>query len=186
MDAGPENPQPLPWPIHTLDFEASSLDDGTYPIEIGVARWCSPDHPIEGWSALIRTPRDWELNGSWSSMSEKIHGIGRTELMTGILPTEVMARLNSIFGTRRAYCDGGTFDQHWLTMLQHSAKISATFDLGDIEDLMLRLDHAGHVRMQNWLRESPPLHRARPDAERLLKAIARGLRVTYGTVENIR
>lgn len=26
----------LPWPIHTIDFEASSLDDGTYPIEVGM------------------------------------------------------------------------------------------------------------------------------------------------------
>ena len=60
----------LPWPIHTIDFEASSLDDGTYPIEVGIGRWVAPTSDIETWSTLIRPLANWERYGSWSPKAE--------------------------------------------------------------------------------------------------------------------
>ncbi|MDY6947270.1 MAG: hypothetical protein SXG53_16285 [Pseudomonadota bacterium] len=182
MDAEPEDPTPIGWPIQTIDFEASSLDDGTYPIEVGVARWTSPDRPIESWSSLISPPSDWTRYGSWSTRSVGIHGISRDELTRGLQPDEVMRHLNTILGKDMAYCDGGAFDRHWLAMLQHAAGRTATFDLGDFAMLTLKLPHAGHQRLSSWLQASPPPHRARQDAERLIKAMARGMGVTYGQV----
>lgn len=185
MDAGPEDPRPLLWPLYTIDFEASSLDDGTYPIEVGIARWLSPDSPIEGWSTLICPTANWERHGSWSSGSEKVHGIAREELATGLSPSDAMRRLNAIIGANTAYCDGGDFDRHWLGMVQHAGGRAATFDIGNFDDLKLKLPHGGHFRLQTWLNDSPPPHRARQDAERLMKALARGLGRTYGKAADI-
>ena len=53
VDAQPENPLPSPWPLFTIDFDASSLEPRSYPIEVGIYRRRSPGHPIEGWSTLI-------------------------------------------------------------------------------------------------------------------------------------
>ncbi|RPF71115.1 3'-5' exonuclease family protein [Aurantiacibacter spongiae] len=182
MEAEPEDTRPLPWPLHTIDFEASSLDDGTYPIEVGVARWVSPDRAIESWSSLISPPSAWTRHGSWSTRSAGIHGISREELAQGLSPQEAMRQLNEILGTSVAYCDGGGLDRHWLAMLQHAAGRNATFDLGDFAMLAFRLPHAGHQRLSSWLQASPAPHRGRQDAERLMKALARGLGVTYGQV----
>jgi len=49
----------LSWPIVTLDFEASSLTDRSYPIEVGVSRWSRPDMPIMWWSTIILPHPDW-------------------------------------------------------------------------------------------------------------------------------
>ena len=46
-----------PWPLAVIDFEASSLDDDSYPVEIGLALWPGPDEPIFGWSTLVRLNR---------------------------------------------------------------------------------------------------------------------------------
>lgn len=147
MDAEPEDPRPLPWPVHTIDFEASSLDDGTYPIEVGVARWASPDMPIESWSTLIRPTSNWRRFGSWSDKSARVHGIQQEALEHGMSPRNAMTRLNAILDTNAAYCDGGQFDRHWLGMLQRTGGTAVTFDLGSFEDLKHRLPHAGHFRM---------------------------------------
>lgn len=165
----------LPWPIHTIDFEASSLDDGTYPIEVGIARWVAPTSDIETWSTLIRPLANWERYGSWSPKAEAVHGVPREQLAQGLGPNEAMARLNAIVESNFAYCDGGDFDRHWFGMLQHAAGQSASFHLASFDDLKLRLDHSGQFRLQTWLDDTPTPHRAGPDAQRLLMSLARGL-----------
>lgn len=91
----------LPWPLMTIDFEASSLDEGTYPIEVGVCRWTSPDATIEGWSTLIAPIPAWCDHGSWSPSSQEVHGIKPEELAAGMSPTEAIAALNAITGGLR-------------------------------------------------------------------------------------
>ncbi|MET0379714.1 MAG: hypothetical protein ABW049_12050, partial [Spongiibacteraceae bacterium] len=55
-----------------LDFEASGLGGGTYPIEVGYVLG-------DGRSAcyLIRPEPDWQ---GWSADAEKLHGISRALL----------------------------------------------------------------------------------------------------------
>ena len=47
------------FPLIVLDFEASSLSDDSYPIEVGVALVLNSDGPIRVWSSLIQPCREW-------------------------------------------------------------------------------------------------------------------------------
>ena len=175
----------LPWPLVTIDFEASSLDEGTYPIEVGVCRWTSPHATIEGWSTLIAPVAAWREHGSWWPSSQDIHGIRREELDGGMSPTEAVSALNGIVGGGAAFRDGGGHDEHWARMLARASGVRPTFALGDFDHVAQLLDQLGYMRMLRWMDRAPPRHRARDDAERLMKALARGLGIEHGTSSTI-
>lgn len=179
MDAEAEDPRPLPWPLYTIDFEASSLGPGSYPIEVGVCRWVSPTQPIEGWSTLIKPIPAWTEQGTWSPQSQEVHGINNVELVSGATPATAVTALNAIIERHTAFCDGGQFDFAWARRLVLAAKVTNTFKLGDFDMLTGRCDHAGYTRLVRWLDRAPARHRARDDAERLMKALARGLGVDH-------
>ena len=180
MDAEPEDPRPLPWPLFTIDFEASSLAPRSFPIEVGVCRWMSPNHPIEGWSTLIKPTDLWTEHGSWSPQSQEVHGIGREELEGGMPPPDAVAALNVIVGDHVAFCDGGPSDAAWARRLGLAARVPIAFGLGDFDALTARCDQSGYMRLVRWLDRAPARHRARDDAERLMKALARGLGREHG------
>ncbi len=165
----------LPWPLFTIDFEASSLDSGTYPIEVGICRWQSPDVSIEGWSTLIKPIPDWTAHGSWSTASAQVHGIERHQIDGGMTPTSTVAALNEILGDRAAYCDGGPHDLNWARMLAKASTVPASFRIGDFDMLTGTLPLPAYKLMVNALDSNVPRHRARDDAERLMKAFACGL-----------
>lgn len=58
-----------------IDFEASSFDDGTYPIEVGIPRWVAPTSDIETLSTLIRSLASREPCVSWSLEAELVYGV---------------------------------------------------------------------------------------------------------------
>lgn len=173
------------WPLFTIDFEASSLDSGTYPIEVGVCRWTAQDRCIEGWATLIRPAEAWQARGSWSLASQEIHRIMPAELECGMEPADAVLALNSIIGTHVAYCDGGEHDVRWARMLIRAAGTQPTFLLGDFDHFAQQCDQFGYMRLVRWLDRAPARHRARADAERLMKALARGLGVEHGTSQDI-
>jgi hypothetical protein len=76
----------LPWPICTIDFEASSLEVGNFPIEVGLAIWRAPEEPIYRWSALLQPTDQWRQNGHWSKASQAVHGIKQGDLSLGVSP----------------------------------------------------------------------------------------------------
>lgn len=89
----------LPWPLAVIDFEASSLDEDSYPIEVGLALWPAPDAPILGWSALIHPAGNWVRRGHWSPASAKVHGIRGSDLLAhGRSPERVASALNEALG----------------------------------------------------------------------------------------
>lgn len=175
----------MPWPIFTIDFDASSLDDGTYPIEVGVCRWDFPAKPIKGWSMLIKPISAWKDHGSWCQSSQSIHGIKPDDLINGDTPTNVVSVLNDILGTNTAFCDGGEHDLHWAWMLSRASGVRPKWDIQGFDQLADKLDQLGYMRMLRWLERAPPRHRARDDAERLMKALARGMAVEHGTSVDI-
>lgn len=185
MHPKPEDAHPLPWPLFTIDFEASSLDAGTYPIEVGICRWSSPDRPIEGWSTLIQPLPEWDRHGSWSPVSQEVHGIDREQIDAGLTPTDTICALNAILDGRPAYCDGGSYDVHWARMLASGSGVRPTFAIGDFDHLAVLCDQIGYMRLVRWLDRAPARHRARDDAERLMKALARGLGLEHGTSVDI-
>ena len=166
----------LPWPLATIDFEASSLEWDGYPIEVGIAVWHDADAPILGWSTLIRPPLAWREGGHWSRASAKVHGITMSDLLADGLPVdETVRRLTALLAPfATAWCDGGPYDDVWLRSLFQAAGLEPAFVLRDWADLLSGLDEAGHERARLQL-ATAPRHRAREDAERLILAAAVGL-----------
>jgi len=166
----------LPWPITVIDFEASSFDEGSYPIEVGVGIWHGPRNPIHLWSSLIRPVQTWTLTGHWSRKSERVHGISRPELAEGRPPSEVACILNSRVSTRVAWCDGGPYDAYWLRTLYAAAGCTPSFHLMDWGALSIGRPELSE-RLFAFLERTPAPHRARNDALRLLQALASAIRV---------
>ncbi|MBU2359980.1 MAG: hypothetical protein KKB02_13795 [Alphaproteobacteria bacterium] len=67
------------WDFVFVDFEASSLDADSWPIEVGVA-WIS-DGTVHSWSSLIRPETHWKRS-AWSAASAQVHGITLSDLDT--------------------------------------------------------------------------------------------------------
>lgn len=170
-----------------IDFEASSLDQDSYPIEVGLALWPAPDQPILGWSALIRPAGDWTRRGHWSAASAKVHGIGRSDLFDcGRSPAWVAAALNAALGPGSvAWCDGDAYDAHWARALFEAGRIKPLFALDDWHRLAAMLGPPGRERALAWLKQAPAQHRARADAEQLLLALAHGVGTDPGPVQDL-
>ena len=103
--------------IYFLDFEASSLLPGSFPIEVA---WVDQDG--HGESCLIRPHAEW-LEGDcpgWSPESEAFHGISLETLINDGVPIEQVAaraaRLMFAPGAV-AFTDGPGFDGQWLDTL---------------------------------------------------------------------
>ena len=89
MDAGPGRPKPILF----LDFEASSLSEESWPIEIGAASIVHGN--VRVWSTLIAPRRDWPLD-DWREASARVHGIPFEDVKGGADPERV-ARLTDQF-----------------------------------------------------------------------------------------
>lgn len=192
MDCGPEPDTlaRLPWPLFTIDFEASALGPLSYPIEIGICRWLAPGAPLQVWSALIRPASEWSNERHWDPVSARVHGIPQESLEAGLTPTAAVAAANRfIAGMPDAkpilYCDGGAHDLHWARTLAAASKAKPFFRLGDFDYLTGSLHQLQYMRMVRWHDRASVRHRAGDDAERLLKGLARGLKVQHGPVHYI-
>ena len=177
----------LPWPLAVIDFEASSLDQDGYPIEVGLAFWHSPDEAIYGWSTLIQPAWEWTRNGHWSPKSAKVHGISGRELLADGKPVDcVAARLNEMLGSERiAWCDGDAYDIHWTGALFKAAKATPLFRLGAWHRLIAMVGPTMRERGLEWLDQAPARHRARDDAEQLLRALAYAVGIESITVQDL-
>jgi hypothetical protein len=163
----------MKFPLILLDFEASSLSDDSYPIEVGVALALNSDGPIRVWSSLIQPGRDWTLRQDWDPAAEKVHHIPAALLATGQTASEVAKALNAIIGpVGHAYCDGGHYDGFWLERLLKAARIEPAFALWDLARLFL-INRTLFRRFGAILDQSAAPHRAGADAARLCTALVR-------------
>jgi hypothetical protein len=95
-----------------LDFEASSLRDSSYPIEVA---WGTSIGTIE--THLI-SPEGISTWMDWAASAEHIHGISRSELLrNGTSPALVAKRLNEVLRGRRVFTDAPGFDGMWPARL---------------------------------------------------------------------
>lgn len=102
----------MPWAF--LDFEASSLSDGSYPIEAG---WVLEDGTGE--AHLIRPAPGWT---DWDARAAAVHGITREQLQQEGEPHgAVCDRLLALFEQCTVLASAPSWDGHWLSMLLRAA-----------------------------------------------------------------
>jgi len=97
-----------------IDFEASSLSDDSYPIEVG---WVFEDGAGEAY--LIRPAPGWD---DWDPKAEAIHGIPRPHLLERGAPhAEVAQRMMSVLAGHDLFASAPSWDGKWLSALLRAA-----------------------------------------------------------------
>jgi hypothetical protein len=93
-----------------LDFEASSLTDESYPIEIG---WAAEDGACE--AHLIRPAPGWT---DWDVLAEGVHGIPRDRLCAEGEPPEAVAhRTLAALQGHAVFVSAPSWDGKWMSVL---------------------------------------------------------------------
>ncbi len=117
-----------------VDFEASSLLPGSFPIEVA---WV--DETGQGESYLIRPDEEWldeaAGNPGWSAASAAVHGISLEMLMTEGGPAEQVARRAAEVLCRSnvvACSDNPGFDGMWLETLLDAGGLRSSSALVDV------------------------------------------------------
>lgn len=119
-------------PLRFLDFEASSLSENSFPIEVA---WVDEDGTGE--CHLIRPTGPWLENGcpGWSAESERIHGIPLQLLLDrGVPAYEVAVRTaQALLATGAViYSDAPGWDAMWLKKLLAVAGLETRVEVQDI------------------------------------------------------
>jgi hypothetical protein len=152
--------------IAFLDFEASSLADDSYPVEVG---WVFEDGRSE--SHLIRPAPDWT---DWDPLAQAIHGISRRQLLDEGAPhAEVAARMIDQLAGHDLYASAPSWDGKWLSVLlraagypRHALRLRDTDEA--LGDAVRALDTAEAATILDRVRRAwegaRPAHRALPDA----------------------
>ena len=159
-----------------LDFEASSLSDDSYPIEVA---WAAEDGSSE--QHLIRPAPAWN---DWDASAQKVHGISRERLLAeGEGHDAVARRTLDALAPHEVYVTAPSWDGKWMSVLLRSAglprhalrlkdadeahleaakaAIGSALPDGEVTGTALRL--IAQARRQTT--PQPPAHRALADAE---------------------
>ncbi|WP_347303416.1 transcriptional regulator [Croceibacterium sp. TMG7-5b_MA50] len=157
-----------------LDFEASSLSDRSYPIEVG---WVWEDG--RGEAHLIHPAPRWT---DWDMRAQAIHGIARAELETkGEDHAAVARRMVDVLSGHDLCASAPSWDGKWLSALLRAADLPRhSLRLRDSDDVIAESarailhPHLPADRLQSALetiltlddlREGAPTHRALEDAQ---------------------
>jgi DNA polymerase III epsilon subunit-like protein len=158
-----------------LDFEASSLHEDSYPIEVG---WVAEDGACE--SHLIRPAPFWTAD--WDPAAEALHGLSRERLLAEGEPYDDVARRTlEALGPHEVLVSAPSWDGKWMSVLLRAAGLPRhALRLKDADEAHTRcaLDILGaHVTqaeapvvaaalLQAARRglDAPPRHRALADA----------------------
>lgn len=150
-----------------IDFEASSLDQESWPIEVGYATTCGREDDF-----LLQRQAGWPL-AAWRSAAERLHGVSLADLAEdGIAPQAALARLAPL---RHALVvsDAAAFDNHWLTMIAEAADQPAPFTVRDWDMVLPSLTRAERDVFM-WRARASELRRHRAGADaRIMRAVWR-------------
>lgn len=115
--------------LNIIDVEASGLQSGSYPVEVGIAFVNG-----ERLSMLIQPEPEWV---HWDPQAQTLHGISRRTLSQyGKPAAEVAHKLNMLLDGQQAYSDAWVVDKPWLNSLFDAAKLPMQFRLSPIEQVM--------------------------------------------------
>ena len=159
-----------------IDFEASSLNDDGYPIEVG---WVFEDGRSE--AHLIKPAARWV---DWDEEAEALHHISRAMLQSGMPYDAVARRLLDALAGHTVYASAPSWDGKWLSALLRAAGLprhalrlrdsdEAQFEaaaevLRPVVDPARLESMAADIieRARTAIDQSPPHHRALDDAKR--------------------
>ncbi|QPH55658.1 hypothetical protein [Pontivivens ytuae] len=172
-----------------IDFEASSLSDRSWPIEIGFA-WIGVDEAVHSTGRLIRPDPSWD-EADWSPASAAVHGIPRPALAIAMPAAEVADWAREMIGEAVLLSDAPTFDQRWLDRLLAAGGISEGPKIHDLDAAAAdtfsarSLDEEGAIlAFYKALDRTPHPHRAEADARGLAEAWAAAETVKRRQAEN--
>lgn len=137
----PQDSQPI-----FFDFEASSLNEGSYPIEIA---W--GDQPQEI-SCYLINPDPIGHWTDWNKDSEAVHGINKKTLTeSGQEVNQVCAIVSSELASKTIYCDAPDFDSYWLNRLYEAANLP-------VPNIQVRhIDELLYPVLKPWFRNNDDL-----------------------------
>lgn len=163
--AHPALPSPRERPLLFLDFEASSLSRGSWPVEIGYA-WIDGGR-VRSRARLIAPRPDWSM-ADWSDAAATVHNIPLAAIQAGAPAAEVAAETD-FFGEFEVVSENPRWEQIWLDRLREGR--GRRIEVGPLQKAMRRrLDDRGASAVVQALFRSVAPHRAGPDAERLARA----------------
>ena len=100
--------------MYLIDFEASGLQPGCYPIEVAVVR------AADGWNRcwLVMPTYQWLQHGHWDPAAQDLHGLTREILLEfGCPVVDLAAELAPLLAGQDVYCDSMEHDGAWLDQL---------------------------------------------------------------------
>lgn len=159
-----------------LDFEASSLGESSYPIEVA---WVFEDGRSE--AHLIRPAPSWT---DWDAIAESVHRIERPILEAQGTPHDVLARrMVAVLGGHALHASAPSWDGKWLSALLRAAALPRhSLRLRDTDEALIEsvretlrpnlpaemIDRAVAAilaQVRQATEALPVRHRALPDAE---------------------
>lgn len=155
-----------------LDFEASSLSQESWPIEVGLS-WIANGH-VQTWSSLIRPDPAWDI-GDWSQQSAEVHGIPLSDLENAPSAAEVVeAFLNALEG-RKSVSDAPEFEARWLDRLFRAARRTEVPAIEDFDGVSFATFEGYALDLlYETVERRPAPHRAGPDSARLARGWLKG------------
>ncbi len=151
-----------------LDFEASSLMQDSWPIEVGLS-WLE-NGDVRTWSSLIQPAPDWGLS-AWSSQSAAVHGISHDALHDAPAAPEVVDEFFKILDGKTLESDAPEFDARWLSRLLQAGGCDTVPTVADYHDVSFARFSGLALDMRcETLGRHPAPHRAGPDSARLVRA----------------
>jgi hypothetical protein len=158
-----------------LDFEASSLGDDSYPIEVG---WAGEDGSLE--AHLIRPAPAWT---DWDPAAEAVHGLTRERLYAEGEPNDDVARRAlEALAPHEVFVSAPSWDGKWMSVLlrgaglpRHALRLrhadaacreAVAEVLRGVPEIDLQSVATGLiVEARRRLANGPPRHRALADAQ---------------------
>ncbi|WP_167648816.1 exonuclease domain-containing protein [Mameliella alba] len=156
-----------------LDFEASSLSQGSWPIEVGLS-WIANGH-VRTWSSLIRPDPAWNL-GDWSPQSAEVHGIPLSDLQDAPSAAEVAEAFLDVVGRRTLVSDAAEFEARWLSRLLRTTGRAEIPSIEDFDAVSFAV-FSGYAldMLYETVERRPAPHRAGPDTARLVRGWLRAV-----------
>lgn len=161
----------MQYPI-ILDFEASSLNNKSYPIEVA---WNNSDGAIE--DHLIIPHPEWT---DWDSRAQEIHKISREQLHNnGSSGLDIAQRMNYCLSGKTIYSDAPAYERYWNSRLFKQYGLIPNFSFEHISTYILQIipnsieltGNEFNILQKTARNNAGPQHRARNDVQYYIELI---------------